>query len=215
MAIISLLAQELSTSENMLRSELRKASSHVKKYKVRKRSTSEQRKITIPPRLHKLVQYYVIHTHLREIPIDDAATAFRPGASILDNAKRHQHGSYFVKMDVRNFFPSISAEDFFNSLRSRDKEAAEEVLQDEGDEDLIDALFFQRHCAIGYPVSPYVANIVMREIDEVIQDKLAERAEDFGEPTYTRYADDITISVDRKGFKRDIEGLVKEAFENS
>lgn len=51
----------------------------------------------------------------------------------------------------------------------------------------------------------------MRSIDECIADSLNNREEDFGKPVYTRYADDITVSVQNRGFKDEVVAIVEKA----
>lgn len=210
MTIITDIAADIRIAEDDLRNQIDAAKRHIKVYTVRKRSGGGYRKITIPPRVLKLVQYWVVRKVLREIPISESATAFRPGSSIRKNASKHQNGIYFVRLDLTDFFPSILAEDFFRAVANIGGSAAELVNQSRADGHLTRCLFFRGRCAIGYPVSPYIANIVMTSIDSQICDRLAEREEDFGATSYTRYADDITISVQSKGFKRDVIKIVEE-----
>lgn len=209
MSIISEVSQELDMDEESFREQIRLASGKIKYIKLKKKGGGH-RKIIIPPWEFKIVQYWTILNYLRSIEVHHSATAFKEGASIRINAMLHRQGNYFVKMDISNFFPSVGVDDFKHALHKYfpDKAFLEKELEDK---DFTEAMFHHGVCAIGFPVSPYIANISMFELDEIIENKLKNNRDRFGSFCYTRYADDITISISRKGFKKDVENLVYES----
>ncbi|MCG5527740.1 MULTISPECIES: retron St85 family RNA-directed DNA polymerase [Halorhodospira] len=200
-------------SEESVRNQIHEGRRQIKIKKIPKKD-GNFRKITIPPRIFKLVQYWTIKNILHSLPVHEAATAFKPGSSIRENAFRHRDGQYFVKMDVTNFFPSIKSDDFFSVLSRMQHAEADPLLDSKDDEDFLDAMFRNRACEIGYPASPHIANIVMFEKDTRIDNALRDRKQEFGNSTYTRYADDITVSIDQKGYKDEITRLVSGVVED-
>ncbi|PAU75328.1 retron St85 family RNA-directed DNA polymerase [Halomonas salipaludis] len=210
MSIISEVSRELDMVEDSFREQIRLARGKIKHIKIKKKNGKGFRRIVIPPWEFKIVQYWTILNYLRNVKIHRSATAFHEGASIRTNALCHRKGNYFVKMDLSDFFPSVGVDDFKNALYKYHPEFI--WLEKElSDSEFLESMFHKGVCAIGFPASPYIANICMIEIDELIESKLKNNVERFGRFSYTRYADDLTISIERKGFKREVEGVVYEA----
>lgn len=214
MSIIREISRELSIEEDSFRKQIRHATGKIKHIKIKKKSGAGFRKIIIPPWEFKIVQYWTILHYLREIKIHDSASAFYPGSSILKNALSHRKGNYFVKMDLKDFFSSIHIDDFLKALKKYSPDHIS-LYDNLNDDDFLLSMFHNNFCAIGYPASPYIANISMYNFDEIIIEKLKSNTEKFGHFNYTRYADDITISIHNKGFKYDIKRLVYEAAKES
>ncbi len=214
MSIITQVSAELDIEEESFREQIRLATGKIKYIKIKKKNGKGFRRIIIPPWEFKIVQYWTILNYLRKIEIHSSATAFYEGASIRTNALRHQRGSYFVKMDISDFFPSIGVDDFKNSLH-RYHPNFSWLKKELEDSDFLISMFHKGVCAIGYPASPYIANISMTELDGLIENKLKDNVENFGRFSYTRYADDIAISIERKGFKSEVEKLVYESVKES
>ena len=64
---------------------------------------------------------------------------------------------------------------------------------------------------VGYPISPFIADIAMREIDQEIAKYLEEKFQE-GTFSYSRYADDLVIGFDEKCGK-EIEIAISEIIE--
>lgn len=112
-----------------------------------------------------------------------AATGFVRGRSIVDNARPHVERGVVINLDLADFFPSITGERVVTALRGLgwDAEAAtilSRICTSEG------------HLPQGAPTSPAISNLVCRRLDERLT-RLVERFDG----RYTRYADDITISL--------------------
>lgn len=152
-----------------------------------------------PSKLTKSLQYALISTVLKHLPIHKAAKAYRRGVKspLLMNAKIHSKLPYSVRIDFKDFFPSIVPEDLFNSMQGINKF---NNLTREEKEFLKNSLFIKgikgRILAIGAPSSPIVSNIVMYKLDEEIQ-LLANTIST--NSAYSRYADDIVFSSHNKG----------------
>lgn len=211
MSILTNISHDLRINEDHLRAELKKSQAYIK-HQIIKKPSGDHRIIHIAPRVAKLVQYWLIENCLRDIPISKAAMAYRPGYSIVHNAKAHRFQNYLVRLDIRDFFPSIGKADFFAALREEESPSIAKTLGvSENDKDLEIALFIPKGvCGIGYPISPYICNIVMKEFDKQILNWISENEHRFGDTRYTRYADDLVISTSRKGFSSEIIYSVEE-----
>ncbi|MFT6599682.1 MAG: hypothetical protein ACJATD_000517 [Alloalcanivorax sp.] len=209
MPLIADISRKLNIKESDFRNDLRDASGKIKHLKIDKKGGGK-RKIIVPPWEFKIVQYSLILRFLRDIPIHPASTAFSPGSSIRENASRHLDGFFFVRMDFSEFFSSISSLDFIEILKQEhgDPYGLSEEFEDP---DLVRSVFYKSHCVIGYPASPYLANITMTKFDRLVEQKLIEYKSDLGDFNYSRYADDITISITNKGKKFLVENIVRQA----
>ncbi|MEX1199904.1 MAG: retron St85 family RNA-directed DNA polymerase [Methylophaga sp.] len=164
-------------------------------YRIKKRNGRETRLIAHPSVQLKFIQRLVTQYLSSILSIHECAYAYRKGIGIKDNAQRHLHSKYLLKMDFKDFFPSISPEMLFKQLRLA------EVKMDKQDAFLLERLLFCRYqrgaplrLSIGAPSSPFISNFVMMNFD----DALAIHCSEIG-VSYTRYADDITFSTSKVG----------------
>jgi RNA-directed DNA polymerase len=64
--------------------------------------------IASPKSRLRTVQSWISETVLAVRPPSRHATAFRPGASIVQNANAHLNAAIVVRLDIKDFFPSIN-----------------------------------------------------------------------------------------------------------
>lgn len=168
-----------------------------KKYLIKKRRVNkktglpEYRQVAQPSSLVKTFQNHVIDLIRPTIKIHNKALAYQKGTSIKKNALLHKDNQYILKMDLRNFFPSITPEILFSSLERQN------IYFDEENLNFIGKLFFwclrknsPLRLSIGAPSSPFLSNLVMYDFDcamSLICEPLS--------ITYSRYADDMTFST--------------------
>ena len=200
--IVRLLSVETGLTDSAVRRIMTSAPVRYKEYLIPKRSGG-MRKIAQPAREVKLVQRAFISTFLTTLPIHQSATAYRAGLSIRDNATPHIGHGPILKMDLRDFFPSIRRQDWVSYCRDSG------CLQSEEDVHLTASLLFHRQSghrlfrlAIGAPSSPMLSNILMFDFDTRITELVAN-----DRVAYTRYADDLTFSAPRTGF---LNGVIKD-----
>ena len=118
---------------------------------------------------------------------------FRRGSSIFTNADQHTGKKYVFNIDLDEFFPSINfgrVKGFFEKnnhfkLKSPVAIAIAQLCCNKG-------ILPQ-----GSPTSPVISNL----IGHILDMRLVKLAEHFG-CTYTRYADDITFSTNKRKFPR-------------
>ncbi|EKP0295877.1 retron St85 family RNA-directed DNA polymerase [Aeromonas veronii] len=187
MNIISQLAQILNKPEWIIESILLIAPERYKLYFIPKR-THGYRLIAQPSRELKECQRAFLSTF--NFPIHSCAKAYREGMSIKENALAHKNNAYLLKLDLENFFNSISPDIFWKVWRELKLESLEKDEQK-----LIEKLLFWR-CnqelvlSVGAPSSPVISNFCMYTFDNVLQSYCESR-----NITYTRYADDLTFST--------------------
>jgi len=176
-----------------------------KTYYIEKR-TGGLREIAQPARELKALQYVLMEACLSDLPVHTAAAAYRPGKSILDNAREHVGSTPILKMDFKDFFPSIHAVDWR-------RYCVKHSILDEDDIALSSSILFRKakrektlKLSIGAPSSPMLSNILMFSFDEYITKEAQKR-----KISYTRYADDLTFSGQRIGLLRDMATIIPKA----
>ena len=213
MHIKEAMARDLSIPLSLIDEAIGVARAHVKVFRISKRSGGS-RQIYHPSKKLKTIQYWLIHSVFSQMPIHDASMAYRNGLSILHNAEKHKQSRFFLKMDLKDFFPSISFGDFVPILREWHKKNSPDWPLDADVEDMIRRICFYNNdrLAIGYPSSPIISNIVMHGFDLKVSALVAD--DKYGKVIYTRYADDLVFSTSKIGaclkIKEAIERLVED-----
>lgn len=177
---------------------------HYTCFSVKKRDGGP-REIFAPKQDLKTVQRQLLDDFLHRVRLNSHAEGFRKRRSILTNAERHIGKNIVIKMDVKDFFPSITFARVLGMFVSLGYPRQVAVL-------LTKLVTYKGRLPIGAPTSPAISNIVCRRLDR--------RFVGLGEKAgfdYSRYADDITISSNNKGVNRMIpffkEILKEEGFE--
>jgi retron-type reverse transcriptase len=190
----------------------RRAPKTYRRYFVPKKSGSGMRAIFHPSKETKALQYALLETVLPTLPIHDAATGYVRGirSPLLRNAQAHCEFQFTVRLDFKDFFPSIVPDDLLGRLVALDRW---KNMDEEDRQFVADAAFIQfqkQLClAIGAPSSPMISNAVMYELDRRLQAFANER-----NGAYTRYADDLFYSTNAKGQCREfVRHIVSELSE--
>lgn len=184
--------------------------SHYHYHWQRKRSGSARLIEAPKPRLKQL-QRRLLDEILAAIPPHDAAHGFRPGRSVHTYIEPHLGRTVVLKMDLRDFFPSISAaritaifltagypEPVAQSLAALcTNSVPSHVWLDPAcpipgaEHWRLRRLHREPHLPQGAPTSPALANLCAFRFDT----RLAALATSVG-ARYTRYADDLCFSGD-------------------
>ena len=188
-------------------------------FSIRKRSGG-RRFIRVPSPDLMHVQRWINEHILTPVPVHTASKAFKKGNSIQHCAARHCGAQWLIKVDVADFFESISEIQVYR------------VFKGLGYQPLV-AFELARLCTIrsswlsprrlynqwqihnfnseiadyrvellgylpqGAPTSPLLSNLVMRDCDSQIA-KISSKYQ----LNYTRYSDDLTLSTRSKDFDR-------------
>jgi len=204
--IIQFLSTTLSIDKFVLKKYLATAPHRYKKYKIPKR-TKGYRDIAQPAKSLKLLQKIVCEEFLKELPVHTACKSYKKETNIKDNALVHAKNKFLLKMDFKNFFPSIAPKDLIKhmSLFYEGEIAIE-------DEQLLGKLFFYSLnkgsplvLSIGAPTSPFISNTILYEFDSLINKKCEQEG-----VSYSRYADDLAFSTNAKNILFDYPAKVAE-----
>jgi hypothetical protein len=183
-------------------------------FKIHKRPLSGEpvrfRTIVVPDRTLMTLQRWLNANVLNHVTPHRASVAFSTGDSIRKAAERHCGVRWLIKMDLRNFFESVTERQIYEVFRGIGYQplvAFElarlctrvapshwhlERYQAPWGWDTIEPYWkpLMGHLPQGAPTSPRLANLAARGLDEGL-DGLAE-AHGF---TYSRYADDLSFST--------------------
>lgn len=150
-------------------------------FKIKKKSGG-MREIRAPYPSLKAIQKWIYEFVLKKQYVHGCAHGFTHRKSIVTNAKKHVDNKCLLKLDLKDFFPSIK----INKVV--------QVFKNIGYTNTV-SWFLAKICCLddelpqGAPTSPVLSNIVARMMDKRLY-RLAKRF-DF---SYTRYADDISFS---------------------
>lgn len=156
-------------------------------------------------------QLYIILLQCHIFP-NEKAYAYIMNRGIVDMAKEHKHNKYIVKMDLKNFFPSITEELLKKVLlRNYAFQVINELVPHFVDE-LVRIACYKGSLPQGSPLSPYLSNLVMIEFDYLIRKSI-------GHIKYTRYADDMIFSsseyISPKNLTDQVEEKLKTCFDSA
>lgn len=167
-----------------------------------------RREISAPKTKLKHAQTWIKDNILNCLPIHTIAYGFVMGRNTIDNAKNHVGKAAVVKLDLKDFFPSISfkrVKGLFQSfgyspaistlfaLLCTEPPRKEVLFADK----TYHVAMADRQLPQGACTSPAITNLLCRRLDE----KLTHLAASKGFQ-YTRYADDLTFSCDETAIKQ-------------
>lgn len=147
-----------------------------------KKKTKDLRPISNPNRELKAIQRWILRNIISSLTPSPYANGFIPNKSIIDNAQPHRGNQYILSIDLKNFFTTVKASYVFTVFKSVGYSSKM-------------AYYLTSICTLngvlpqGAPTSPMLSNLVCLRMDERIGKYCENKA-----LTYTRYADDITIS---------------------
>ncbi len=143
-------------------------------------------------------------------PISPCAIAYVKGRTLLDNAQPHMESRIIVKLDIENFFGSITFPKVYNAVDKalelspqvgpgRKKPAPEKASGVKYNGDV--SWFITKACTLngvlpqGAPTSPMLSNMVFFPLDQIISSYCSKH-----KIRYTRYSDDMIFSGDFQPF---------------
>jgi RNA-directed DNA polymerase len=204
--MVDKMALDLGLTRTFIAAFSRGASHAYKFYTIAKR-TGGERPIHHPSKQLKSMQRWLLAYVIEPLPVHPAATAYRKGRSILDNARVHAASKFLLRMDCDNFFPSITQDDVLLYIQQRptlfpgwtpfDIDVFCKLICREG------------RLTIGAPTSPGISNALCYELDSALSDICLKRG-----VNYSRYADDLFFSASKPDVLRplqpDIEQIVTD-----
>ncbi|WP_235591177.1 reverse transcriptase family protein [Pseudoalteromonas sp. H105] len=174
---------------------------NVNEFKIGKKFTYTPESNLKP--LHKKLSRFILNNYLSHIPLNQSSVAYQTKKSYFDFIEPHRNNYFFIRIDLKNFFHSISPaiikSNFLNHFS--DDPISESCPQSHAklvynlitlklDENSKNKTFMNEEILpMGFPLSPVVSNIIFRKIDILI-----EKFCDIHHIKYTRYADDMLFS---------------------
>ncbi len=199
--LIELLSKTANIPETKLLSLSSTASRRYKVYTIPKR-TGGDRLIEHPSRELKAIQRWIVRALFSRFPVHEAATAYRKGSGIRENAERHRQTKFTNRYDFSSFFPSFSQERILQYASEQSKNLGIEVTQ--RDMDFVGNIVCRHgRLTIGAPSSPAITNVMMFEFDR----RMHEACQSQG-LVFSRYADDIFVSSFEPGKLEGVEALI-------
>ena len=205
--LLNAIAEHFMLSESESLTLILSSPRRYKTYQIPKRTQGHYRIIAQPAKEVKKLQYWMIENILNKLPIHPAASAYVRNKSIKDNANIHVNSKYLLKVDFKDFFPSIKPNDFLQYVNSMDNK----ILMGIDVEYAIQILFWRPRfentlkLAIGAPSSPLLSNILMFNFDKEVSGICKKFT-----INYSRYADDLTFSANNPDILRKIYRHVQE-----
>lgn len=148
-----------------------------------KKKTGGHRVIHEPSPLLKKIQKNILVHVLEPQSCSVYATAYQKEKSLLDNAAPHIGKKQVYKLDIDDFFDSISFTMVFQRAFPR------EYFPPQAAGILTQLCCFNDCLPQGAPTSPMISNLVLKPFDDYIGQWCRER-----NIAYTRYCDDMTFS---------------------
>lgn len=172
---------------------------HYRRFAIPKRDGSERAIWAPMPRL-KRAQHWILRNIAEKLPVHGAAHGFLPGRSILSNATPHCDSKLVVRIDLKDFFPTVTlrrVKGLFRKAGYREHvatllalictESPREIVDQDGETYYV--ALGPRCLPQGAPTSPAITNALCLRLDQ----RLSGVARSQGW-RYTRYADDLTFS---------------------
>jgi hypothetical protein len=173
---------------------------HYTRFSIPKRDGTE-REIWAPLPMLKEAQRWILLNIVEKLLVHGAAHGFLAGRSIATNASVHTDSRIILKMDLRNFFPTVTyrrVKGVFRKAGYREQiatllglictESPREIVEYQGKKYFVS--LGPRSLPQGAPTSPGLTNAICLKLDG----RLCGLAKKFGW-RYTRYADDLTFSL--------------------
>jgi len=184
-------------------------SNNKKFYEIKKitKKSGKLRILHVPCNILKLLQRYILENILYPkidiINFNSCVTGFIKDKSTKDNAFEHLNKKYLIKIDIKDFFPSISRYMIFKILERQLKISYKEAYL------YSKIVTYDGILPQGGITSPFISNMCLYKFDCRITSliKSINKYEKI-DGSYTRFADDLTFSFNsRIDFNRFIDQI--------
>lgn len=145
-------------------------------------SSSKKRVIFIADSRLKSIQRQIKNRILDRISVSNSAHAWTKGRSTVTNAGQHLGKHVVVKLDIKDFFPSVHYSRVYKLFA--DLGCSPDVSRM-----LTQLTTYKHRLPQGAPTSPAIANLILKNLDSRLEALCILHG-----VSYTRYGDDITIS---------------------
>lgn len=163
---------------------------NVNKHEIVTNNGAKHRTIYAPNEALKMVQSRFRERILLPIATPDYVHGFVPGKSSATNAGQHTDSGLVVNLDLKDFFPSISARRVHAFWKWVLSDVTDEAVKKRLAWVATSVTTFDGHLCQGFVTSPDIANRIAWKLDLRLAALAASKS-----LTYTRYADDLTFSA--------------------
>lgn len=143
--------------------------------------------------------------------------AYVENSSIYKNARAHMYNDIFYKFDIKNFFESIDhrilLKVLLQELNKNTHKDRKKFTKYQISSLIKECIVFDTGLPLGLITSPILANIYLKEFDNIFYGKLKQL--ELENIIYTRYADDITVSFKSKEIDTNMINLIKDSIEST
>ncbi|MCA0035338.1 reverse transcriptase domain-containing protein [Mesorhizobium sp. B263B2A] len=165
------------------------------------KKTGGTREICAPLPALLSIQRWINHQILEKFAVSEFAHAYVNGRSIVSHAQNHRSGRVLLKMDLQNFFGSITLSMVLGIFRAAGYSRNLSF-------DLAKICTLGDFAPQGAATSPSISNIIFYHIDQAIGSICAKN-----ELIYSRYSDDICISG--RHISKEIIATLRELIESN
>ncbi len=176
---------------------------HYRQFDLVKRGGGK-RSINSPRTFLKVIQQFLADYYYICLPVHESVHSYRLGGSINSNASLHTGKQFVAGVDISDFFGSVTSVNIHRMLMDYG-------LSNRSAEILVKLSTFHGVLPQGAPTSPVLSNAYLYDFDVIMDSHCSGVG-----LTYSRYADDLTVSGDNKaeivqaiGIARD---LLRERF---
>ena len=173
-----------------------------------------QRLISSPKPLLKKAQQWIAKNIVEHLPTHESAHGFVPGRSTVTNAMVHAAANTIVKMDIKDFYPTITVNRVKGIFRQAGyteqvaillallcTDSPRMLVQHEGQNHFVS--IGARSLPQGAVTSPSLTNTLCFKLDSRLTGLAAKKG-----IMYSRYADDLTFSFHTPPSKQEIASLM-------
>ena len=198
------LVRELRLSANLVYwLSMEDSDGKYKTFNINKKSGGK-REINCPAYSLKIVQRWVLYNILYKIKASKNSYGFIKSSEkknakspLVKVAERHRYNLYLMKLDLKDFYPSIHRDKVFNLFRNIG-------YNREVSSYLTNICVYNNQLPQGAVTSAYLANLICRHLDVRIAGYCNKN-----NIVYTRYADDMAFSCDDRELLKKSYNLFK------
>lgn len=174
------------------------------KTKIIAKRSGGSREISIPSYTLHIVQRWILKEILNKITSSDRAMAYRKGKDFghKANAFYHAHTLYGLSLDLKDFFPSISANKIYTVFSNLGYNNFAATI-------LTNLCTLNGKLPQGSACSPALSNIVCITLDKRLIGLCEKRS-----IRYSRYADDMYFSCDDKSLLKKTTPIITKIIED-
>jgi Retron-type reverse transcriptase len=162
------------------------------------------RKIYAPSYTLKIVQRWILENILYKLHVSEYCFGYVKGMKcpLVKNAEVHKYNLFIFKMDLKDFFPSISSKRVMALFRSIG-------YNEEVSAHLTNICTCDNGLPQGAVTSPYLSNLICAKLDIRLQKYCSKR-----DIAFSRYADDLTFSGNNRDTLKNIYSMVVKIIED-